>query len=228
MLTDDDAARSVWLDDQTGLIGSIAPGTVALECSTVTPSWIETLDAALKAQRVELLDAPVAGSRPQAEAGQLIFLIGGPTAALERVRPLIEPMASAVHHVGGTGAGAWMKLAVNSLFGVQVAAVAELLGLLNRAGVAPDQAMNVLGQLPVTSPAAKGVGGLMVAGKFAPMFPIDLVEKDFRYTVAAGATVEGDLPTVDAVHKVFRRAQAAGHGADNISGVAKLYLGPSA
>ncbi len=224
MLTDDQAAKSVWLDEQTGILAGIAENTVALECSTVTPSWIRTLFAILEKRRVSLLDAPVAGSRPQAETGQLIFLIGGPGEALERVRPVIDVMAGSVHHVGPSGAGAWMKLAVNSLFGAQVAVVAELLGMLDKAGIPPDQAMSTLGQLPITSPAAKGVGGLIVAGKYDPLFPIDLVEKDFRYALEAANSVESTVPVTDAVHRVYVTALQAGHGEANINGVAKLYL----
>ena len=224
MLTDDDAARGVWLDDATGIVRGIRPDTVALECSTVTPAWIAELDSHLNALGVRLLDAPVAGSRPQADAGKLIFVIGGPTEALERVRPALAVLGGAVHHVGEIGAGAWMKLAVNSLFAAQIGLVAELLGMMQKAGIAPDRAMAVLGELPVTSPAAKGVGGLIVAGKHEPLFPIDLVEKDLRYAVAAARAVDASLPTVDASRQSYADAQRAGHGDANISAIARLYV----
>lgn len=221
MLTDDAAARSVWLDPTHGIITRIRPSAVALECSTVTPAWIQTLAEAIGGQ--SLLDAPVAGSRPQAEAGQLIFLVGGEAETLERARSLVEVMGSAIHHIGPTGAGAWMKLAVNSLFGVQVAVVAELLGMLKKAGLTPERSMEVLGALPVTSPAVMGVGGLMVAGRHAPLFPIDLVEKDFGYAIDAARSVDSRLPTVEATRQSYIDAQAAGHGGDNLSGVSKLF-----
>ena len=224
ILTDNDAARAVWLDEVNGIVTAIRPQTVALECSTVTPEWTQTLNRALRARDVALLDAPVVGSRPQAEAGQLVFLVGGPATALERVQPLLSTMGNAVHHVGGSGAGTAMKLAVNGLFGAQIAVLGELLGLLQKSGIAPEAAMSVLGTLAVTSPAAKGVGGLIAAGRHAPLFPIDLVEKDFRYASAAGAAVGAQTPLMDAVRAVYANAQASGHGSDNISGVAKLYL----
>ncbi len=224
MLTDDDVARRVWLDPETGIATSIPEGAVALECSTVTPGWIRSLHDALSARGVALVDAPVAGSRPQAEAGQLIFMVGGPAPTVERVRPILSVMGGAIHHAGDLGAGAWLKLAVNSLFGIQVAALGELLGLLSKAGIPPDKAMAVLGEVPVTSPAAKGIGGLIVAGRHAPLFPIDLVEKDFRYALLAGRDVGAELPAVEAGRRIYARAQEAGHGDANISGVAKLYL----
>jgi len=224
VLTDDAAAKAVWLEETSGALHGMRAKTMAIECSTVTPDWIRQLGAAADDRDITLLDAPVVGSRPQAEAGQLIFLVGGKAEPIEGVVPILKVMGGAIHHVGDRGAGAWMKLAVNSLFGAQIAVLAELLGMLNKAGVSPDQAMQVLGKLPVTSPAANGVGGLMAAQKYAPMFPIDLVEKDFRYALTAADSIGSSLPAVSAVQRVYAKAQQEGRGNENISGVAALYL----
>lgn len=77
--------------------------------------------------------------------------------------------------------------------------------------------------MPITSPALKGVGALIGARSYAPLFPIDLVAKDFRYILTAAADVSSPLPTADAVRAVFERARDEGFGGDNIHGVAKLY-----
>ncbi len=77
------------------------PGAIAIECSTVTPAWVRELGAAVGARGAHLLDAPVAGSRPQAEAGQLVFMVGGDDAALASAGPVLEPLAAKVIHVGG-------------------------------------------------------------------------------------------------------------------------------
>ena len=82
------------------------------------------------------------GSRPQAEAGKLIYFAGGKAEVLERVR-LVLPAAggATVHHIGSIGQEMAMKLAVTALFGIQVAALAEPLGMLDRQGISPEQAM---------------------------------------------------------------------------------------
>ena len=221
---DDDAARAVWTDPEIGALPAMGAGAIAIESSTLTPACARGLAAAAYEQGVALLDAPVAGSRPQAEAGKLIYMVGGEAAALEQARPVLETLGGAVHYCGESGSGAVLKLLVNALFGVQIAAVAELLALADKSGVPAAKALEILGAMPVTSPAAKGVGGLMIAGKLAPMFPIDLVAKDFRYVENAAAAANTAVPTASAVRAVYERAIDDGHGDLNIAGVCKLFF----
>ncbi len=223
MVADDDASRDIWLSEETGASSGLGEGTVAIESSTLTPDWVWELSEKIRGRGAGFLDAPVVGSRPQAEAGQLIYLVGGETRTFERVRPVLEVMGGAVHHVGPIGQGAVLKLAVNALFGVQVAAVGELLGMVRKLGVKESKAIEILGQTPVMSPAAKGVAGLMESRNFAPTFPIDLVEKDFRYVVEAARSVDAKTPTSTAVHEVYKLARKSGYGDDNIAGVAQLF-----
>jgi 3-hydroxyisobutyrate dehydrogenase-like beta-hydroxyacid dehydrogenase len=132
-------------------------------------------------------------------------------------------MGGAIHHIGPVGSGMVLKLAVNGLFGVQVAALAELLAMVQKAGVDRDRAIEVVGAMSITSPAVKWVAGLMAARAFEPLFPIDLVEKDFGYIVAAAERAGAEVPTAAAVRAVYARARDAGHGADNISGVIQVF-----
>ena len=134
MVSNDGAARAVWLDDETGALGGMKAGALAMESSTVTPDWIAELGRAAALRGVDLVDAPVSGSRPQAEGGQLVFIMGGEAAAVARAKEIAAPMGAAFPHVGGSGCGARMKLAVNLLLGVQVACLAEILGGLAKTG----------------------------------------------------------------------------------------------
>ena len=84
MLADDAASRAVWLGEK-GALQAMEEGAVLVESSTATPAWVEALKAAAEARGCPLLDAPVTGSKPQAEAAQLSFLVGGEAAVLERV-----------------------------------------------------------------------------------------------------------------------------------------------
>ncbi|NER84129.1 MAG: NAD(P)-dependent oxidoreductase, partial [Leptolyngbya sp. SIO1D8] len=129
----------------------------------------------------------------------------------------------AIHHVGAVGQGTAMKLAVNTLFGVQVATLAEMIGFLGKYGVNSNKAMACLGQLPVMSLAAKGAGNLMVANNHIPLFPIALVEKDFRYALQTAQAVKAATPTATAIHRIYQDAIAQGYGNDNITGVAQLF-----
>lgn len=85
MLRDDEVSRFVWLDPECGALAGMSPGTVAIESSTLTSGWIQMLDAQMQHQRVSLLEAPVSGSRLQADTGQLTYLIGGTHSCLSVV-----------------------------------------------------------------------------------------------------------------------------------------------
>lgn len=228
MVTDDEASAAVWLHPESGARGGLAEGTVAVEHSTLTPGFVAELASALGQVSVPLVDAPLAGSRPQAESGQLVFLVGGEAGPVARVAPVLEPMGAAIHHVGGPGAGAHLKLAVNALFALQVAGVAEVLGSLAAAGLDVGRAWAQLAATPVVSPAARGAGEAMQAGRYAPLFPIDLVEKDLRYAEQTATAAGTSLPLAAAARRVFERARAQGLGGDHIVGVRKLYPLPPA
>jgi 3-hydroxyisobutyrate dehydrogenase-like beta-hydroxyacid dehydrogenase len=219
MVTDDAAAQGVWLAPATGAADGLAPGAIAIECSTVTPGWVQELAAALAQRGASLLDAPVAGSRPQAEAGELVFMAGGEAAVLDAARPALAPLGARVLHVGRVGQGAVLKLAVNALFAAQLAAVAELLGYLGANGFATEEAAALLGGMPVVAPPLAGAARLMATRSTATLFTIDLLEKDLGYLLASGA----ELPGATATRALFRRAQQAGLGGGNVSGLAALF-----
>lgn len=223
MLRDDTASRAVWLDPAAGALGGLAQGAIAIECSTLTPAWIAELAETAGGHGVGFLDAPVLGSRPQAEAAQLIHLVGGDAAVLARAEPILRAIGGTIHHAGRAGAGAALKLAANTLFAIQVAAMAEVIGLLRGSGVEVAQAIDILGATPVASPAAKGAGAAMLAGAFAPLFPVDLVEKDLAYAAQAADAGGRRMPLAAAARQVMQAAIAQGLGDDNLTGIVRLY-----
>jgi 3-hydroxyisobutyrate dehydrogenase len=222
MVTDDTAAQQVWLDAKEGAVHGLQAGALALECSTVTPAWINTLAHAVQGKGAQLMDAPLAGSRPQAQAGQLIFMVGGAATAFERAKPILSAMGGAVHHAGALTHGAQLKLVVNTLFATQVATVAELVNHLRKSGVDVRSAADILATMPVVSPAATGALRGMLAADFTPQFPIDLVVKDLGYANAAAQSVNAPLFLGAQVQARFAQAQTQGLGAQNITAVAQL------
>jgi len=222
MLRDDVASRQVWLDADTGAILSMKPGAIAVESSTLSPDWVKELGMRLEVKDISLLEAPVSGSRPQAEAGQLVYLVGGDEQVLERSRSLLETLGSALHHVGGLGNGALVKLTTNALLGIQVAALAEIIGLLKHNGVDPAQALKAMSATSVWSPVATVMSNSMLNNNFAPMFPVELIGKDFGYALQAAGSLSS-APTTTAVRDVFRLAMAQGLGQENMTSIVKLF-----
>lgn len=225
MVTDNNVSRTIWLDQETGAAVGLGKDAIAIESSTLTVAWTRELAAEIESRGAAFLDAPVVGSRPQADAGKLIYLVGGKAETLtEAQNILLSAGGSTIHHIGPIGQGMAMKLAVNALFGIQVAALAEIIGMLSKNGVTSAEAIECLGDLPVISPAAKGALNLMLMNNHAPMFPVDLVEKDFRYVIQTAQAVAAPARCTNTIHDIYLEAIAKGYGSDNITGVVQLFI----
>lgn len=219
MVTDDEAAKAIWLDPERGAIGGLGAGAIAIESSTLTPETARAIGAALTARGARYVDAPVAGTLPQAAGGTLNYLIGGDAETVDAVRPVLAPLAAAIHHIGAIGQGMAMKLAINAFFAIETAALAEAAHLATRGGVDKARALEVLTAMPVVAPALAGLAGQMAAGHYTPFFPVRLVAKDLRYAAGFAERHGGDTPLARAAHALYVRAAAAGHGEANISAV---------
>jgi 3-hydroxyisobutyrate dehydrogenase len=219
MVRDDEASQIIWFG-KDGAAAAMQRGAIAIECSTLSVEWIRQWHDQLNQANIASLDAPVVGSRPQAEAAQLIFLSGGDAEVFECCKPILSSMGDTVEHTGSKGSGSTIKLAVNALFAIQVGAVAELIGLARSHGVSANRLMDILALTPTLSPAAKGASVSMLSSNFAPMFPVDLVDKDMGYVQEAARK---GSPLVNSLRQVLQQAQTAGLGNNNLTVVAQLY-----
>ncbi len=224
MVSDDLASESVWLDPDTGALAAMHGDAVAIESSTISPGWTRRLAAVIAEAGPWFVEGPVVGSRPQAEAGALLTLAGGTRDAVDRAWSVLDVNSAAVRHVGPAGAGAELKLAVNGLFGIQVAAYAEMAGLLDRSAVDLDTALDVVAALPITSPGLQRIVGLIRERAFDPNFPVNLVDKDFGYLTQLADSLDADTPLTRAAAAVYS-AGAAGPERDlDIAGIAQRYV----
>lgn len=223
MVRDDAASAEVWLDAQDGAVHGLKPGAIAVECSTLSLAWCRELASALCSHGFGFIDAPVVGSRPQAEAKQLIHLVGGDDRTIQDIEKVLMVNAATIVRAGKTGHGMALKLAVNTLFGIQVAALGEVLGFLAQAGINKSEAIEALTQLPVASPALKGAAGLMASENYAPLFPVELVHKDFEYAVRTANDVKAETPITRVVCHLFSQAIDAGYSQENIHAIEKAF-----
>jgi 3-hydroxyisobutyrate dehydrogenase len=218
IVADDSASRAVWLGDAGALAGA-RPGAVLIESSTLTPAWIRELAAAAAEHGCDFLDAPVTGSRTQAEAGELLFLVGGAAGAVERVRGVLAVLSRGVVHLGPVGSGALMKLVNNFMAAVQVAALAEALALIERSGLARDQAVSILLDGAPGSPIVKAVAPRMLNRDYDVHFSLALMHKDLTYALAEGSRFNVPLDTADAALRSFQRALDQGLGPQDMSAI---------
>jgi 3-hydroxyisobutyrate dehydrogenase len=183
MVRDDEASQQVWLDATHGALAGMKPGAVAIESSTLTPAWIRELGNAISKTGIDLLEAPVSGSTPQAENAELVFLIGGDVQTMKHAEPLLEALGSRIEHAGPLGAGALAKLVTNTLMGVQLTTIAEMIGMLKRQGVDPKGVLDAVAATALWNPHLTSDTQSMLSGNFETHFPIKLLAKDLDYTV---------------------------------------------
>lgn len=223
MVADDAAARAVWLDDRTGAMHGLRTGAVAIESSTLTPACAVELARSIESHGAKFLAAPVIGSRPHAEAGKLIYLVGGGAHVLEQVQPLLLAMGATIHHVGPVESAMTMKLAVNVFLGTEVALLAEALTALKKLGIEPKQAVEILNATPIASPAIQRVAELMGARTFAPNFPIHLMSKDLCYYNRIAEEAGATTPVAETVRNIFANAAARSFAGMDMSGIVQYY-----
>lgn len=209
MVADDAASRAVWMGAD-GALASMKSGTLAIDSSTVTPDWITGLGSAVAAAGGELLDAPVTGSRTHAASGQLFFLAGGSAAAFERAKPLFAVMGKDAINIGPLGSGARLKLINNFMCGVQAAAIAESIAMIERCGLDRDASLKILTSGAPGSPVVGAVAPRMVSGDYTVNFDLPLMRKDLGYAIAEGQKYGVSLETAKAAIGHFDRAVAAG------------------
>ena len=222
MVADDAASRQVWLGDNGALAGARS-GSVLIESSTLTVGWVKELAAAAAQMGCDFLDAPVTGTRPHAAAGELIFLIGGSTEVLEKVRPVLSVMSRDVVHLGPQGSGAMMKLINNFLCGVQAASFSEGLEMVEAAGLEQEKAVRILTEGAPGSGIVKRVASQLGVHGGDPNFTLRLMAKDLAYAVKEASGKGIRLQTAASALEIFKRAVEAGYGDEDFSAVTKAF-----
>ncbi len=222
MVADDEASRGMWLGDD-GALSSVPLGAVLIESSTLSVEWVRKLAGAAKEHDCELLDAPVTGSKPQAAAGELCFLVGGADDALDKARPVLEAMSRAIVHVGPTGSGALLKLINNFLCGVQAASLAEGMAMIEKGGLDREKAIEILTGGAPGSPIIKTLSARMAARDYSPNFSLRLMAKDLMYAAAQGKGFGIDSAMAGAALEVFQAAITDGEGERDLSAVVEQF-----
>ena len=199
-----------------GLLKS-ARGKLFIEMSTVRPQEQVALANAIRDAGGAHIECPVGGTTGPARAGTLLGLVGGDAEALERARPVLNALCRRVEHVGPTGAGAAMKLAINLPLLVFYQALGESLSLVRHLGLDPTWLMALYGDTSGGANVLKNRGSAIagtVAGTETPAvtFDIDSIRKDLRTMVAEAEGRGFSLPVAAQALAVFDQAGAAGWG----------------
>jgi 3-hydroxyisobutyrate dehydrogenase-like beta-hydroxyacid dehydrogenase len=220
-LADDAAVRSAYAGAD-GLVAGVRDGVVVCDTSTVAPATVREVAPQVAERGGRLLDAPVSGSVPLVERGELTVMVGGDAAAVDVARPVLDQLARSVFHLGEVGAGASMKLVVNSVVFALNLAVSEALVLAEAAGIDRAATYDVLAASAVGAPYVHYKQAAFVRPDDTPVaFSLDLVAKDQRLIDDLTKVSGAPMPQGDATRDVVAAAVAAGLGSKDMSAVAE-------
>ncbi|KAA5604146.1 3-hydroxyisobutyrate dehydrogenase [Roseospira marina] len=212
-----------------GAFAAAAPGTLFIDCSTIDVETARALAATADAAGLSMLDAPVSGGVPGAEAATLALMVGGPDDAFRRAEPVLAAMGRAVIHTGPAGNGQAAKICNNMMAGIQMLGVAEAFTLADRLGLDPARLFEVASQAsgqcwsvtaycPVpgmvpTAPSSRGYTG---------GFASALMLKDLKLAQQAAATSGATTPLGGLAEALYALFCGQGHGAVDFSGIIRM------
>ena len=195
---------------EDGLLHGFAPGALLLDTSSSEPWLTEQSAAQLRAHGVTMVDAPVSGAEWGAKAAELVFMVGGAAADLERVRPLLEAMGKAIFHVGGLGAGHAMKCLNNLITSVNLLALSEGLAMGKRYGLDPEAMVDVLNVSTGMSWVAQThIKQRVISRRFDDPFKLALMVKDIGIAMALARSTGTPAPLSTLTQQLWRAAADA-------------------
>jgi 3-hydroxyisobutyrate dehydrogenase-like beta-hydroxyacid dehydrogenase len=216
MVVDGDQVREALLGDD-GVAQGAAPGTLCVDMSTIAPAQTRAIGAQLAERQIALLDAPVTGSSPKAQAGTLTIMAGGTSEDFARAEPLLAVMGELVVHVGELGQGEMLKIINNSVAAANAVTVGEALLVAQRTGVDLDALVQVMAKGSGGSAMLELKAGAMREHDYSTLFKLEHMLKDVRLCLEEGQSAAVAFAAASRARDVLVAAMARGHGDDDFA-----------
>jgi 3-hydroxyisobutyrate dehydrogenase len=220
-LTDSPQVEAV-LFGEYGLADGLAPGSIVVDCTTLSPLKAQEFATRLRTQGVSAVDAPVSGGSEGAQHGTLTIMVGGSDEDVARIDPVLRAMGKSVNHLGPVGAGQWAK-AINQviLSGVYLG-VAEGVTLALKAGLDAQMVIDALVGGAADSWVLKNRAGRMIENEYPLGFKIALHRKDLAIGLELARSVGAELPVTSLAASYEDTLIDEGHGDDDNSALARM------
>jgi 3-hydroxyisobutyrate dehydrogenase len=231
MLPAGEEVRAAYLGDG-GLIAAVAAGSLLIDSSTIDVASAREVHEAAAAAGQLMLDAPVSGGVAGAEAATLTFMCGGPQAAFDRAKPLLEVMGRNIVHAGGPGTGQAAKVCNNMILGISMLACAEAFTLGEKLGLDPKKLFEIssvssgscwamLHHNPVP-----GIVETSAANRdYTPGFAAAMMHKDLKLSQTAAGQAGAATPLGAAATALYTLFVNAGNGGLDYSAIIRLVRG---
>ena len=204
-----------------GVCEGLRGGTLCIDMSTIAPETAKAVAAEVEQRGGRFLDAPVSGGKTGAEAGKLCIMVGGRAEDVARAQPIFDVLGKLTVHCGPEGHGQLTKLCNQILCALNLLAVSEAMVFARRLGLDPSVMLQAVSAGAAGSWALENLGSRMIARDFAPMFMIDLQQKDLRIALATARDNAIPLPGTALASQLLAANQAAGEGREGTQALVK-------
>ena len=213
----DDAAVDDLVFGSHNLLEQVPAGAVIIDLSTIDPETSNRERVAFEDKGHAFLDAPVFGTKGEAEGAGLWIVVGGPKNVFDSALPLFQAISETVHYMGEGGKGTSMKLVGNLLVASQLQALGEALTLAKKAGLNLADVQEVLDVADFRTPIYYGVGRGAQAGDYTVNFALKLMLKDAKLIQDFAGRLGSPVPTAATAQKYIEESIKDGHGDLNAS-----------
>jgi 3-hydroxyisobutyrate dehydrogenase len=225
-VSDTPDVEAVILGDK-GVIQGAAPGAIVVDMSTISPSATRRMAAALNAQGVRMIDAPVSGGSEGAQKATLSIMIGGEPEDVNRAMPIFAAMGKTISHIGPIGAGQVTKAINQIVVAGTYWSVAEGLALGLKAGLDMEKVVTAVGSGAAGSWAMNHRSGNMIRNQYPLGFRVRLHHKDLKIALEVAREIGVTLPMAAFVEQVETGLVSRGFGDEDISAIARAVREPS-
>jgi 3-hydroxyisobutyrate dehydrogenase-like beta-hydroxyacid dehydrogenase len=211
MCVSDTAAVDNVLFGANGVEQSLTEGMIIADSSTISPSATRKFAERVGRKGVEWVDSPMTGSKAGAEAGTLLFMIGGDEQAIEKLKPLYAAMGKKIFRMGETSKGQSAKLVMNLQIALIYEGFAEALTLAAKLGVEAQGLIPLINSSMVKSGVVEYKAPFVLGRDFTANFPLRLMRKDIRLALEAAKEARVKLPGLETVEEIYDMAVEDGH-----------------
>lgn len=221
-VSDDQALLDIFFGAD-GILEGIHPGLTVIDCSTVSPETSGRIAQELSVHYADFLDAPVTGSKPAAESGSLVFMVGGDPEVFAAQSDLFAALGSKALHMGPTGSGSYAKLAHNTIVGINSAALAEGVSLASKAGLDPAQFLEIVQSGGANSRQAELKAPKILERDFSNQFALKLMLKDLLLASKLSQDFKFPSPLLNAATNLYEIGLSKNLGEQDLSAIIQIY-----
>jgi 3-hydroxyisobutyrate dehydrogenase-like beta-hydroxyacid dehydrogenase len=200
----------------------LGPGQMIIQSSTISAKWTLRFAEQVQNTGALFLEAPFTGSKLAAQQRQTVYYLGGEPAVVEKARPILASISSAILHIGPLGTASTLKLAMNMHIAGLAQALCESLALCRAAGISDDTYFHALSRNAAHSGLSDLKEPQLRGHDYSPQFSLKHMAKDLRLALETADDLSICLGQTEHLKQAYDQGIAAGWSEDDFIGLMRL------